>query len=91
MLLIPCTGDPFPGAVLGHPTLGSNFTRYLSNSRGAVHGLALMFWGIYSQVWWGALEVPLFIYGISPRRSEEEYVVNLREGETREGPPKKAA
>ncbi len=56
-----------------------------------VLGLALMFWGIYSRVWWGALGVPLFIYGILPRRSDEEFTVRFNEEEDRGKPPRRVA
>ncbi|MFM8316606.1 MAG: hypothetical protein ACKOA8_20175 [Deltaproteobacteria bacterium] len=66
-------------------------TSYFLKMTSMILGLGLMFWGIYGKVWWGALGVPLFIYGISPRRSEDEYTVTLREEESREKSPKKVA
>jgi len=54
-------------------------------------GLGLMFWGIYAKAWWGAIGVPLFIYGISPRKSEEEFTLNLRQEESQKEPPKRVA
>lgn len=65
-------------------------TVYFFKLTSMILGLALMFWGIYSKVWWGALGVPLFIYGISPRKSEEELTVTFQEDE-REKPPKRVA
>ncbi|NBX69318.1 MAG: hypothetical protein EBR01_10200 [Proteobacteria bacterium] len=66
-------------------------TVYFFKLTSMILGLGLMFWGIYSKVWWGALGVPLFIYGISPRRSEEEFTVRLHEQEEREKPPRRVA
>jgi hypothetical protein len=66
-------------------------TSYFLKLTSMILGLALMFWGIYSKLWWGALGVPLFIYGISPRRSDEEFTVNLEERSEEEKPPKKVA
>lgn len=54
-------------------------------------GVGLMFWAIYAKAWWGAIGVPLFIYGIAPRRGEEELTVNISEDKGREEPPKRVA
>lgn len=66
-------------------------TSYFLKLTSMVLGLGLMFWGIYSKVWWGAVGVPLFIFGISPKRSDEEFTVTIHEPEERERPPKKVA
>ncbi|NBY19485.1 hypothetical protein EBQ74_04415 [bacterium] len=66
-------------------------TVYFFKLTSMILGLGLMFWGIYSKVWWGALGVPLFIYGISPRRSDEEFTVKFHEQEEREKPPRRVA
>jgi hypothetical protein len=64
---------------------------YFVKMASMILGLGLMFWGIYSKVWWGALGVPLFVYGISPQKSDEEFTVSYHEEEPREKPPKKVA
>lgn len=66
-------------------------TSYYLKLFSTVAGLALMFWGIYSKAILGALGVPLFIYGISPRK-ERELTVNISHEESRkEEPPQKVA
>ena len=66
-------------------------TSYFFKMTSMILGLGLMFWGIYSKTFWGAIGIPLFIYGISPRKSDEEFTVRLLEEEQREKPPKKVA
>lgn len=66
-------------------------TSYFFKMTSMILGLGLMFFGIYSKSWWGIIGVPLFIYGISPGRSDKEFTVTLREEEKQERPPRRVA
>lgn len=65
-------------------------TSYYLKLISTIAGLGLMFWGIYTKAILGAIGVPLFIYGISPRK-ESELTVNISHEESQKEPPQKVA